>query len=368
VATTILADEMRYFNVTSGTYTFRTDYHTSIEMQFETNVQAGQFGVQDVDTDTLSSYALPEGRSGYTVFSVSKLDMRGVTIKKDVPFKYSFKHDYLIGINSVDPKTMCLAMVDTNAKKMTLLDFTTGDYFNTFTTTIQDMLQQSIDGFFTIAILGLDQDLVGTFGKPIQVSYRATIKYPMRPELKQYLSVCINRNLNYPAYDYTTSLLPIDSTYKLPSTDTVVLLRYTLDPILAMESYTRFPIDDFVFNFDESLGFIDGSTGKKVDIDIESLKCLFKVKDSNEYVDKPGVSGVFHYSKDLIQLQCSAVLGIDGFFPESFMIVGKKKSVNPTTSTNPNHGETSTVTPQHSNSGVKVIGSWFMLIFFVLIN
>lgn len=172
---------------------------------------------------------------------------------------------------------MCLALVDSNAKKMTLLDFTTGDYFNTFTTTIQDMLQKSIDGFFSIAVLGLQQELVGTFGKPIQVSYRATIKYSTRPELKQFLSVCINSNLNFPAHDYTTSLLPMDSNYKLPSTDTIVLLRYTLDPILPTNGYSRFPIDDFIFNFDESLGFVDGATGKPVDIDVDSLKCLFKV-------------------------------------------------------------------------------------------
>jgi len=90
LAALCIADDMRYFNVTPGTYTFRTDYHTEIQMQFGTDVQAGQFGVQDVDPDTMSSFSLPEGKNGYTVFGVSKMDMRAVALKKDVPFKYSF--------------------------------------------------------------------------------------------------------------------------------------------------------------------------------------------------------------------------------------------------------------------------------------
>ena len=402
VATT-LAEDMRYFNVTPGTYTFRTDYHTEIQMQFGTDVQAGQFGVQDIDVDdTVLSYVLPEGKNGYTVFGVSKLDMRGVTTTKDVPFKYSFSHHFSTGIDSVDPKTLCLAVVDPNGKKMTLLEFTTGDFFNTFTTTIQDMLQQSIDGFFSIAILGLDKDLIGTFGKPIQVSYRATIKYSTRPELQQFLRVCINRNLNFPSHEYTTSLLPMDTKYNLPSSDMIVLLRYTFSPILA-NTFSRWPVSDFIFNFNQSLGFVNGETGKQVDIDVDSLKCLFAMKDSKDYFDKPGASNVIHYTEAWIQLQCGPVLGLNDFYPESFLIVGKKKSptpvtsptpipsptpvasslrpkpvtspkasssshVNPITSVstvNPNHGETSKITPTHSEASVVTVGGWTMLILLV---
>jgi len=366
-----LADDMRFFNVSSGTYMFTTEERTTLTIVFDVDQISGQFGVAKPDVSSFSNYAIPNGLN--YVVDVFEFDMRPAN---PTNVKFTLTHDFLIGVENIDPKTMALAQVDLQTKKMTVLDFSSGDYYNKWATLIQNVITQSTNGIFTLALVGKYTQIESQFGQSTLISYRSSIQYPVDQKLKQYLCVYINRNLNYPSHEYTTTSLSWDNSFTLPSKDMVVLLRFKVYPMFEA-TYNKYPVNDFSFGFDPVLGFED-LNGNTVNIDPSTLDCLYAGPNSKVY--NPQYQNVVY--KD--RLECGQVIGKRDFFPDSIVIVAKKangptpqpsspqpspkSSVSSSGSGNPNNRRD--ISPHPSNGARRVCGQmmiWLYLFMWIML-
>src|SRR3989338_7765640 len=112
-------------------------------------------------------------------------------------------------------------------------------------------------------------------------------------------------------------------------------------------------VHDFEMTFDNALGFVD-KFGKKVEIDSDSLQCLYVVKSKEGFTHVRGSSVVFPGWQ---KLACTPEIGVNNFYPESVTIVGNLKSKKPQQSTDPSNSKQprSGSVPNSESADLKMI-------------
>ncbi|EFC43294.1 predicted protein [Naegleria gruberi] len=304
------------FNVTVGyPFKWRTESFTDIGYTFLTEKTSGVAVYTDLsDSTDFNSYSIPSNLKGYDLFGVFQIDMQKVITPQGGGASFSFTHFFSFGILNVNPKELCLVGVDKDTKKFLPIDFTTDS--TQFTQTITLPIETKV---YTMAILGLEREIPASFGVSTLVNYRASLKYEIHKDLNQYLSAFINRPLTYPSHEYIAQL--VDNQIALPSNQLIEIASFSFNPMFAQSYQGRMVINDFMFSFDLSKGFVDRN-GKQVEIDFESLQCLYIVDEKQGFVQRPR-SDVFPTWQ---KLACSPGIGQNDFYPKYMTIVANRKS------------------------------------------
>ncbi|KAG2374001.1 hypothetical protein C9374_011666 [Naegleria lovaniensis] len=328
------------FNVTVGyPFTWNTQSFTKVMFTFMTANSSGVAVYQDLsDSNEFDHYSVPTMLKDYSMYGVFQIDMQKVVIPSESS-QFSFKHDFTFGILNVNPKDLCIVQMDLKNKKIKQVDFQYGSFYNEIILPLQPTV-------YTFGIMGWEHAISAQFGVPTLINYRASLKYELHKNLNQYLSAFVNRPLTFPAHEYVVQ--KVDNHVALPSNDMVEIVSFSFTPMFQPSYQGRLVVHDFELTFDRSLGFVN-KDGHSVDIDSNSLQCLYKLKEKAEFTIVRGSSVVF---PDWQLLACdSEMYSHNDFFPEYVTVVANRKTNNPQPS-NSQH-----VNPKHSSIPPKSVSS-----------
>ncbi|EFC42535.1 predicted protein [Naegleria gruberi] len=203
--------------------------------------------------------------------------------------------------------------------------------------------------------MGIESEIPAQFGVSTLVNYRASLKYEIHKNLNQYLSAFVNRPLTYPSHEYVAQL--VSNQIALPSSQMIEIVSFSFSPMFPPTYQGRMVVRDFMFSFDLTKGFVD-KNGKSVDIDFQSLQCLYIVDEKQGFVQKYG-SAVFPGWQ---KLACTPEIGENDFYPKYITIVGTLKSNPP----NPNPNSIHSTTPHNNGtSSLSIPLLVILVIFFV---
>ena len=197
------------------------------------------------------------------------------------------------------------------------------------------------------------------------VNYRSSLRYEVNKGLNQYLSAFINRPLTFPAHDYVAR--KVDNQTPLLSSNMVEILSFSFTPMFPNKKPYSIIFHDFEMTFDKNLGFVD-KNGKRINIDPNTLQCIYIVPEQKGFVQVPSSSVVF---PTLQKLACTPGIGINdwipnvqNFYPSQVTIVA---SLSNTPSPSPND---SVITPKTThlkpnvshNEGTGRMANFFLLL------